>query len=260
MKSPIQKLLLMSHRGIPWNLPENALASIKAALDLRADIVEFDVRLTKDSIPIIMHDATLDRTTDGTGAVGSYNFADVRKCRITYTKTGTIDNGEPIPSLAELISLLSGYPKVSINCEIKDYQDACLDLVFSAFKSNNLLHRTIFTCFDYGVLEKLKLMGDEVEVQGFPLELMTSVPKDKGTPEQVFDYIGIKYSLATRELVSYYKSMGLITGVWVVNDTNELASCIDLGVDIITTDRIDIFIQARENYYISLKEDAHDAK
>lgn len=260
MKTPMHTIQLMSHRGLPWSLPENSLTSIKKALDLGADVIEFDVRLTKDLIPIIMHDATIDRTTDGIGEVASYNFQDLQKFKITYTKTGTVDKGEPIPSLDELISLLSKYPKVTINCEIKEYQDICLDLVFKTFKTNNLLRRTVFTCFDYGVLEKLKAMSDEVMVQGFPLELMTNVPDGIGSPEQLFDYIGIKHSLATKELVSYYKSIGLITGVWVVNDTQQLSSCIAMGAEIITTDRIDIFIQARKKYYFSLKEDTYDSQ
>ncbi len=260
MKTSMNKIQLMSHRGIPWSLPENALPSIKAALDLGADIVEFDVRLTKDNIPIIMHDATIDRTTDGTGLVSSYTATELKKFKIIYTKKGTVENGEPIPTLAELITLFSGYPEAIINCEIKDYQDTCLDLVFDALKSHGLLHRTVFTCFDYSVLEKLKSMSAEVKVQGFPLELMTNVPKERETPEQLFDYIGIKHSLATIDKVTYYKSIGLITGVWVVNDTQQLASCIDLGVDIITTDRIDIFIQTGKNHYTSLKEDTNDSQ
>lgn len=261
MKEPVQKRIqLMSHRGIPWTLPENSMASIRAAIESGADIVEFDVRLTKDSIPIVMHDATIDRTTDGTGSVGSYNYSDLKKYKIIYTKNGRVSDGEPVPTLEELATLFSRYRDVRINCEIKDYQDACLDLVFWVFKNNDLLHRTVFTCFDYKVLEKLKLMSDEVRVQGFPLELMTNVPHTSDSPELLFDYIGIKFSLATKELVSYYKSIGLVTGVWVVNDIQDLKFCIDLGFDIITTDRIDIFNQAKEDYYYTHKEETNDSQ
>lgn len=258
MKTNTQNILLMAHRGLPWSLPENTLTSFQTVLDLGADIVEFDVRLTKDNIPIIMHDATIDRTTDGSGEVASHNFADLKKVMVNYTQSGTSYIGEPIPSLAELTNLLSKYPDVLINCEIKDYRDICLELTIEAIKSKNLLKNTVFTCFDYKVLEKLKSINGGVKVQGFPLELMTNVPTETNIPEQLFDYIGIKHSLATKELIAYYKSLDLITGVWVINDTRQLASCFDLGIDIITTDRIDIFIEAMNNYYASLKENAYD--
>ena len=217
--------------------------------------MEFDIRMSRDGYPMVIHDAALDRTTDGTGLVAEYTREELKKFRITFTKNGPADFPEPIPTLDELLDLLAEFPKAMINCEIKDYHQACLTSVLDRFISRGELGRTVFTCFDYGVLEILKKMNSSVRVQGFPLQLMTSVPRDRKTPEQLFDFIGIKYALADRDSVSAYRALGLTTGVWVINDPQELSACLDLGVDIVTTDRIDLFVQARAGLKKAVKKE-----
>lgn len=241
------KPLLMSHRGIPWSYPENSLSSFQAAIETGCEIVEFDVRLTKDEIPVVMHDATIDRTTNGCGLVADMTLDQLKTYSVTYTKNGILLEGQPIPTLDQLMILLKEYPQVIINCEIKDYHDNCIDIVFNKFKSNSLLERTVFTCFDYLVLEKLKAKDKQVKVQGFPLELMTQVPNRMEVPEKLFDYIGIKSTMVTNEMIERYRQMGLVTGVWVVNDSIEFMELMHSGIEIVTTDRVDLLMSVREN-------------
>lgn len=233
-------MLLMGHRGIPWDWPENSLLSFRKALDAGIDILEFDVRLSRDGVPVIMHDADLDRTTDSKGAVGDMDYTDLKKARIIFTKTGPKSPGEPIPNLGETLTLLQQYPRVIINCEIKDYSDACVEKSIEACREARLIERSVFTCFDYRVLQKIKEIDPSLKVQGFPLELMKGLPGDDPGLLGLFDYIGVRFDGATKEKIDKYKKAGLITGVWVVNNPEDIQSCIDMGVTIITSDRADI--------------------
>lgn len=105
--------VVVAHRGASSTHPENTLDSFDAALRLGAQIVELDVRLTADRVPIVIHDPDVSRTTDGTGYVHELRFDQVRAL--------TADAGErptPIPSLAEVLELVSGRGAVAL--EIKN--------------------------------------------------------------------------------------------------------------------------------------------
>ncbi len=246
MSNKRNKPLIMGHRGIPWSFPENSILSFEKAIWAGVDILEFDVRLTKDNIPIIIHDATIDRTTDGIGDVISLTYEEIQQYKIIFTKTGKSNNPQPIPTLYQLLELITQYPNIILNCELKNYSLDCLNKTLQLISSFNLLARTIFTCFDYHVLEILKTINNQIKIQGFPLELMTNVPNDLNNSAKFFDYIGIKDSLITKKLVSYYASLGIHTGVWVINNEEDYLAAIDNGVEIITTDRADFLIQIKE--------------
>jgi glycerophosphoryl diester phosphodiesterase len=231
---------LMAHRGIPWDWPENSLLSFRKALETGADILEFDVRLSKDKVPVIMHDDSLDRTTNRKGLIGEKTLAEIKEAGITFTKSGIAKPPEAVPTLAETIELLKEFPGVLINCEIKDYSGECVQAAVDAFRAASMLDRTYFACFDYGVLERIKAMDSSLKVQGFPLRLMKNVPP-KNDAENIFDYVGIPFEGANKAEVERFESLGIITGLWVLNDPRDLAKARKLGTGIVTTDRFNIF-------------------
>ncbi len=101
---------VFGHRGYPARFPENSLAGFSYALDHGIEGLEFDVHLTKDRVPVIMHDERIDRTTDGSGLIESYTYAQLRHFRLA--------NQEPIPSLAEFLALVTDRD-VQLNLELK---------------------------------------------------------------------------------------------------------------------------------------------
>jgi glycerophosphoryl diester phosphodiesterase len=231
---------LMAHRGLCWDWPENSLLSFRKALEFEPDIIEFDVRLSKDEIPVIMHDDSLDRTTESKGLIAEKNFEEIRKARITYTRSGVRKTGEPVPTLEETVDLLKNYSKVLINCEIKDYSDVCIEKTILPFRKASILDRTYFSCFDYAVLQKVKNIDPSLKVQGYPLKIMKNAPNTQ-SPEKLFDYVGFPYKKTSREEVDHYKGLGIITGVWTVDDPEDLVIVRELNPDILCTNRIDIF-------------------
>jgi glycerophosphoryl diester phosphodiesterase len=95
--APLMPLQVIAHRGGATLAPENTLAAFRRAVDLGVDWLEFDVQMTQDGEPVVIHDETVDRTTDGTGAVRDLTLARIR----------TLDagNGEQVPTLAEVVAL-----------------------------------------------------------------------------------------------------------------------------------------------------------
>lgn len=132
--------LRLGHRGLPTRELENSLASFRAALAAGLDGFELDVQRTADGALVVLHDATLDRTTLGTGALAQTLAADLPRLR----------NGEGLPTLAEALRL----PARCVNVEIKEAGAwrAALDAVVAA----GALGRVIFSSFDHGAVEALR--------------------------------------------------------------------------------------------------------
>ncbi|MFJ9775320.1 glycerophosphodiester phosphodiesterase [Kitasatospora sp. NPDC101157] len=95
--------VVIGHRGAPFNAPENTMASFETALDQGADWLETDVQTTRDGVPVLMHDPTVDRTTNGKGAVADLTAAQVAALRVTVGP----GPAQPVPTLEELLKRLS---------------------------------------------------------------------------------------------------------------------------------------------------------
>ena len=90
--------IVFAHRGLPVKFAENSLEGFRYAVTHSAEGVEFDVHLTKDKVPVVMHDEEIDRTTDGTGFIKNYTISELRKFHLA--------NSEPVPMLSELFEVL----------------------------------------------------------------------------------------------------------------------------------------------------------
>lgn len=113
--SPDSKIVLIaSHRGTHNDFPENSMASFKRGIELGIDILELDVRHTKDDSLVVMHDASVDRTTNGTGKVSDLTFEEVRKLRLKFNGALT---EEQVPTLEEALNLAKG--KILVDLDIK---------------------------------------------------------------------------------------------------------------------------------------------
>ena len=121
MTTPQRKpYYLIGHRGFPAQYPENTLAGILAAIAEGADGVEFDIQISKDNIPIVFHDDTLERTTGISGALGEYTYSLLERISAHEpNRLGQTHLPEPITSLAALVQELKKWPEVQAFAEIK---------------------------------------------------------------------------------------------------------------------------------------------
>lgn len=118
-KQSESNIYVAAHRGWCAKYPENTMAAFKAALDLGVDQIETDVRVTKDGELVLIHDATVDRTTNGTGAVRDYTFEELRKL--------DAGNGQQIPTLKELLDLVKDHPTITLDIEFKEYPHSAVE-------------------------------------------------------------------------------------------------------------------------------------
>ena len=233
-------MLLMGHRGWAAKYPENTLLSFRKALELGIDIIEFDVQASSDGVPVILHDDTLERTTNGKGRPCERSFADLRRLDAgSWMSPGF--SGERIPSLDETLELLQEYPKVILNVEIKDCLDRTAELALKALASKGMIGRSIMTCFDALVLERMKSLEPAVKTQGFPAKMMRNFRRGKNGTYALMDYVGIWVGDATSELVSFYEDIGIVSGAWCVDDVPTLEKCLSVkGLSIVTSNAPDI--------------------
>jgi glycerophosphoryl diester phosphodiesterase len=107
-------ILVCAHRSFHTNAPENSLQSIKNAIKAKIDIIEIDVRTTKDSILVLMHDKDIDRVTTGKGLIKNYTFSELQKFKLKMKDSITEDN---IPLLEDALKMAKG--KVIVNLDLK---------------------------------------------------------------------------------------------------------------------------------------------
>lgn len=139
--------IVFAHRGLPVKFAENSLQGFKYAVEHGAEGVEFDVHVTKDKVPVVMHDETLDRTTNGTGYIKDYTLNEIRKFHL--------ENGEPVPLLSELFEILQD-KDLYINLEFKTNKihDVGIEaIVLSLAKQYHFVHPIIFSSFNCQTLK-----------------------------------------------------------------------------------------------------------
>ncbi|TWT78325.1 Glycerophosphoryl diester phosphodiesterase [Posidoniimonas polymericola] len=223
-------ILIEAHRGYSAIAPENTLAAFKAAAGI-ADYVELDVRVTQDNQLVVMHDATLDRTTNGTGAVGARNY------------TGYIDGldaggwfspdfaGEGVPTLGEAVeTILAHDMRPLIERKTGDAAD-----IVQVLDGLGVLQQSVIISFDWNFLTDVRQLDSAVKLGG-----LGSGSLGSGTVANAiaagFDFLDWGDSAAiTSAAVDMVHAAGLELHVWTVDNLTRMQQLIDLGVDGITT-------------------------
>lgn len=143
---------IFGHRGYPAKFAENSLEGFAYVLEHGIDGIEFDVHLTKDAVPVIMHDEKIDRTTNGQGRIYDYTLAELKEFKLA--------NGQSIPTLAELLQLV-GQKDVWLNLEFKtdqiqypNIEQIVLEMVAQA----KLAHPVIYSSFNLQTLKNCQAL------------------------------------------------------------------------------------------------------
>jgi glycerophosphoryl diester phosphodiesterase len=118
--------LIIAHRGCALRAPENTLASVRAALELPVDGIEIDVYLTADGVPVVMHDPTVDRTTDGHGPVCTLTLAQINELRAHVGWQERTFPPEPVPTLREVLEATRGRRLLCVEIKPKGIEQEVL--------------------------------------------------------------------------------------------------------------------------------------
>ena len=146
-----KKVIVIAHRGAHQKAPENSLAAVRGAIEFGCDYVELDVRTTRDGALVLMHDSSVDRTTDGTGKVAEMTLAEIRRVKFDTPSKAKKDKGalsdEPVPTFEE--ALLAGKGKIKIYI---DHKDASPKQIMDLLKKHDMLDEVIV----YSSVESLR--------------------------------------------------------------------------------------------------------
>lgn len=226
---------IVSHRGAAAIAPENTLAAMQIAIDQGVEFVEADVHLTVDGVPVLMHDPTLDRTTDGTGHVWAKRFADVRELDAGGWFSPEFA-GEQVPTLSEFLELL-GTSNTRALVELKGrWSDEQLEQVADELRAHHMVNRVALQSFEAETLGKLKEVAPEFA------RLLLTREWDEHTVEQALTLqvsaVGARTKLIEQrpELLDTLREVGIGSLVYTLNSEKKWQQACDRGVDLVVTD------------------------
>lgn len=217
---------IVAHRGASAYEPENTIRAIKRAIELGADMVEVDTHSTSDSQLVVIHDPTVDRTTNGKGTVKQMTLQEIRR----------LDAGkdERIPTLREVLGL--SRDKIEVMIEAKGI--GIERLLVELLEAEDVLHRIVVTSFMTDAIGKIKELNPKISIgQIFSWKIPNIVQK---ALELRVSCMAPQYGLVTKEMVKDLHERRIALFAWTVNNRRVAERLIELGVDGIVTNRPDL--------------------
>lgn len=243
-----------AHRGASIEFPENTLAAFRRALELRVEGIELDIHLSKEGTPVVLHDESVDRTTNGAGNVSELTLAEI--------KALNAGNGERIPTLHEVFELVGD--KAHFNLEIKTAVAA--EAMLKELESFPQI-RWSTSCFDWSALDYVHAQRPEADcwlatfgtpeggeaaakmieghteypqaaqmaamVRSRPVTIDVVIAKAKSLGSTA---VSIYYEALTPEIIALLHENKLEAWAWTINDVEEAREYINRGIDAICTD------------------------
>ncbi|KKE80690.1 MULTISPECIES: glycerophosphodiester phosphodiesterase [Bacillaceae] len=226
---------IYAHRGASKYAPENTLPAFELAYEMKADGIETDVQLTKDEIPILIHDENVKRTTNGIGFVKDFTFAEIQELDAGswFSKKYT---GTPIMSLEEFLNWIKFKP-LYLNIELKnnkiDYE-YIESIVFEMVQEHQLLDRTTISTFNSESIKRMREINQMVEVAYLTSKQnnkLVTYAKDLGA-----NAIHVNYRLLNDRLMNECLRNDMKIRVYTINRYPSMKQCFHLGCNGIFTD------------------------
>lgn len=239
---PRSRPLNLGHRGASADAPENTLAAFRRAAELGADGIEFDAKLSRDGVVVILHDATVDRTTDGSGRVSDLSLAELKQLD-AGAKFSAKFAGERIPTLEETLDAIGD--RLLINIELTNYasrNDGLEAKVLELMLRHPWRERIMLSSFNPIALRRVKRAAPQV-VCG----LLTLPGRMFQAGRILFarlipglDAHHPHHSMTTAGFVRRAHARGQKVNTWTVNAEAEMRRLIAIGVDALMTDQPDV--------------------
>lgn len=239
--------LLFGHRGASAKAPENTLAAFELAVAAGADVIELDVHLSKDGVVVVHHDASVDRTTNGSGEVSSFTFSELRALDAGYRfanaagEHGFRGRGCQIPRLTDV---LAAFPGRGFNIEVKQAEPSMVRAVLDVLERAGSAD-VVLAAADDGIMRAI-----EAAEPGVPLGMSSAecwrfwwqatlgrTPREfAGRCLQVPPYHYGVLPVISRRVVKAAHDAGLEVHVWTINDPREATHWLSRGVDGVMSD------------------------
>ena len=242
--------LIIAHRGASSRAPENTLAAFRRAIDDGADGVEFDVRLSKDGVPVVIHDATLGRTAGIKKRVADltaeelsrldagswFNVAHPARARSEFAREGV----SSLRTVLETVESSPGPIYVELKCEAERDLSPLIDAVCNEIEQSPFLNRIILKSFRLGVIPQVRAVLPDVRTAAlFAPQVMRFLRKEKYliniARELGADHLSLHKSLVNRKLIRKAEKYGMPVTVWTANSPRWIARATKQGVFAIIT-------------------------
>jgi glycerophosphoryl diester phosphodiesterase len=244
---------VIGHRGAAALCPENTIVSFTQAVKDGADILELDVRLTADGEVVVIHDATVDRTTDGVGKVSEITLSHLRKLDAGYRFTQDGDKSFPFRNrhvrIATLAEVLRSFPETPLIIELKGESKRLVDAVVSLLASYGRMYdgSVLIAGFKHSVLQRMRraapCLASACSVREITVAVLRSrlrVSRQRPRPRSRMRALQVplkkrSVKIVTPRFIRHAHYLGLEVHVWTIDDDREMQRLLDLGVDGIFT-------------------------
>jgi glycerophosphoryl diester phosphodiesterase len=232
---------VIAHRGNSGPAPACTMEAIRQAVELGADMIELDVRLSSDGIPVIIHNSTVDETTDGSGAVSSFSLAQLKKLDAGSWKDKRYA-GERIPTLMEVLEYSRG--KVYLSLDLKD--EASIPTLINAVQEADMVGSIVMCGCHEPQARKIWDIDESFTVLLNTDSQLDKLAKRRDKSEFIREYIrractgklaalNVNHKYVTQELIRRAHLRALPVWAWTVDDEKDMRRLIGMGVDAIYT-------------------------
>lgn len=230
--------LIIGHRGASAVAPENTIAAFREALAVGADGIEFDVRLTRDGVPVVIHDSTLRRTGRLPHRVAELTWAEISKIDIGSWFAETFAD-ETVPSLAELFALFQSNNStlyLEMKCDSPTEYQPLAEACVRAIEEHALKSRVVVECFQLPAIKILKETDPEIKTVALFESVLTTKQRIINEATDVgASALALHHRLARGSLVQKAKAAGLNVAVWTVDDPVWIDRARAMGINALIT-------------------------
>jgi len=243
---------VIAHRGLPTRAPDNTLAAFRKALELGVDMLEVDVQLTKDGHLVVLHDTSVNRTTDGRGALRDFTLEELKSLDAGNWFAEEFRN-EHIPTLDEVVDILDA--GTTLLLEIKygsPYHMGIEERLIAFIRQHQLEHRVLIKSFDSDVVSRVRRLAPNIPVG---ISILFRIPflslivhrgiRFGDVLEEDVDFLHVHRIGLTQALIDDAHARGMKVIAWDVNDEKTMRKVIAMGVDAIETDEPELLKKLR---------------
>jgi glycerophosphoryl diester phosphodiesterase len=229
------KIQFIAHRGVSGLAPENTISAFNLAVKMGFPMIELDVQMTRDQQLVVIHDSTVNRTTNGAGAVADFRLAELRQLD-AGSWFGREFSGEKIPTLLEVIHEVGGHCRLNIEVKKVNTGHSCRPIeeaLIEALSEGVSRQSYLVSSFDYAVLTRIHKLAPHIKLANLFSYLPLNLPKRIAAG--ILTAIHPHYFIVSKRMIETAHAHGLQVNVWTVDKPEQILSLIDLGVDGIIT-------------------------
>lgn len=255
--SPMPRIV--AHRGDSANYPENTLPAFLSGVRMGIDVIETDVHITRDGEIVIWHDPTLERNTDGEGALEIHTLKELKRLDAGYTFTK--DGGKTYPfrgkgiQLCTLSEALEACPDERFNIDLKSQEEDIVERYIDVIRKHNAENRVCTASFHLNNLRKLRRLAPDLLTSVSTLEVAPLVLKTKmhmlpaAFDRKIIFQVPVRQygiTIINKRFIDEMHKRDAVVMVWTINEEEEMERLYKLGVDTIMTDDPALLIKTAE--------------